>query len=200
MAPADTLVSVQPDPPAPAPADTPAVPAGPADTPVLPARAEDISAEISAAARTVQVSPSPEPKSAFRDGKGTAKRSRWAPRNQHAGNVRVHAAFVCARDASGRKRARASPCTRMAVPHVLAASADVCPGVRNAWNGRVSRPSEIRPDCLEDGQHWTRRRSVVLFPRRQKGERPDTAAPGQRSLLPHLRRDCAHRCHICSGT
>jgi hypothetical protein len=27
-----------------------------------------------------------------------------------------------------------------------------------------------------------------------------TSAPGLRSPLPHLRRDCAHRCHICAGT
>jgi hypothetical protein len=27
-----------------------------------------------------------------------------------------------------------------------------------------------------------------------------TSAPGLRSLLPHLHRDCAHCCHICTGT
>ncbi len=30
--------------------------------------------------------------------------------------------------------------------------------------------------------------------------RPATSAPGLRSPLPHLRRDCAHPCHICTGT
>ena len=32
------------------------------------------------------------------------------------------------------------------------------------------------------------------------GLAPATSAPGLRSPLPHLHGDCAHRCHICTGT
>jgi hypothetical protein len=32
------------------------------------------------------------------------------------------------------------------------------------------------------------------------GPRPATSAPGRGSLLPHLHRDGAHSCHICTGT
>jgi hypothetical protein len=123
---------------------------------------------------------------------------------QHAARNIQHAACNTQHAARAGYHVKIQRCSKLSLPrgdcvqqvYVVCCMTDVCCSHLQRHGNSAQGRSYACQTKISDWMGWMR---ATTTHRRAGGLTPATSAPGPGSPLPHLHRDRAHPCHICTG-